>query len=61
MCIRDRVNVNKIAAALEAHQVQLMKDVVMLDKLYEKMCIRDRPRTGSGPFASPCTTSSPPR
>ena len=29
------VNVNKIAAALEAHQVQLMKDVVMLDKLYE--------------------------
>ena len=28
-------NVNKIAAALEAHQVQLMKDVVMLDKLYE--------------------------
>lgn len=29
------VNVNKISAALEAHQVQLMKDVVMLDKLYE--------------------------
>ena len=26
------VNVNKIAAALESHQVQLMKDVVMLDK-----------------------------
>ncbi len=29
------VNVNKIAAALESHQVQLMKDVVMLDKLYD--------------------------
>ena len=29
------VNVDKIAAALENHQVQLMKDVVMLDKLYE--------------------------
>ena len=29
------VNVDKIAAALESHQVQLMKDVVMLDKLYE--------------------------
>ncbi len=28
-------NVDKIAAALESHQVQLMKDVVMLDKLYE--------------------------
>lgn len=28
-------NVNKIAAALESHQVQLMKDVVMLDKLYD--------------------------
>lgn len=28
-------NVDKIAAALENHQVQLMKDVVMLDKLYE--------------------------
>ncbi len=28
-------NVNKIAAALEAHQVQLMKDIVMLDKLYD--------------------------
>ena len=29
------VNVNKIASALESHQVQLMKDVVMLDKLYD--------------------------
>ncbi len=28
-------NVDKIAAALESLQVQLMKDVVMLDKLYE--------------------------
>ena len=28
-------NVDKIAGALEKHQVQLMKDVVMLDKLYE--------------------------
>ena len=28
-------NVDKIAGALENHQVQLMKDVVMLDKLYE--------------------------
>ncbi len=29
------VNVNKIASALESHQVQLMKDIVMLDKLYD--------------------------
>ena len=29
------VNVNKIASSLEGHQVQLMKDIVMLDKLYE--------------------------
>lgn len=29
------VNVNKIAETLEGHQIQLMKDVVMLDKLYE--------------------------
>ena len=28
-------NVDKIAGTLENHQVQLMKDVVMLDKLYE--------------------------
>ena len=28
-------NVNKIAGALEQHQVQLLKDIVMLDKLYE--------------------------
>ncbi len=31
----DSAEVNKIASALESHQVQLMKDVVMLDKLYE--------------------------
>lgn len=30
------VNVDKISAALEKHQVQLMKDVVMLDQLYQK-------------------------
>lgn len=29
------VNVNKIAEALERHQVLLMKDIVMLDQLYE--------------------------
>lgn len=29
------VNVNKIVATLEGHQVQLMKDIVLLDKLYE--------------------------
>lgn len=29
------VNVNKICESLEAHQVQLMKDIVLLDKLYE--------------------------
>ncbi len=29
------VNVNKIAEALERHQVVLMKDIVMLDQLYE--------------------------
>lgn len=32
---RAEVNVNKIASSLEGHQVQLMKDIVMLDKLYE--------------------------
>lgn len=30
------VNVDKISAALEKHQIQLMKDVVMLDQLYQK-------------------------
>ena len=32
---KAEVNVNKIASSLEVHQVQLMKDIVMLDKLYE--------------------------
>lgn len=30
------VNVDKISSALEKHQIQLMKDVVMLDQLYQK-------------------------
>ena len=30
------VNVNKITACLEDHQVQLLKDIAMLDKLYEQ-------------------------
>ena len=30
------VNVNKIAAALESHQIQLMKDIAMLDEMYDK-------------------------
>ena len=30
------VNVNKIIVALEEHQVQLLKDIAMLDKLYEQ-------------------------
>ena len=32
---KAEVNVTKIASSLEGHQVQLMKDIVMLDKLYE--------------------------
>lgn len=32
---RVEVNVNKIAEMLESHQIQLMKDIVTLDKLYE--------------------------
>lgn len=32
---RAEVNVNKIAETLESHQIQLMKDIVMLDKLYD--------------------------
>lgn len=32
---KAEVNVNKIAQTLEGHQIQLMKDVVLLDKLYE--------------------------
>ena len=30
------VNVNKIIEGLEAHQVQLLKDIAMLDRLYEQ-------------------------
>ena len=30
------VNVNRIIEALEAHQVQLLKDIAMLDRLYEQ-------------------------
>ena len=32
---KAEVNVEKICEVLEGHQVQLMKDIVMLDKLYE--------------------------
>ena len=32
---KAEVNVNKIASSLEGHQVQLLKDIIMLDKLYE--------------------------
>ena len=32
---KAEVNVNKIVSSLEGHQVQLLKDIVMLDKLYE--------------------------
>lgn len=32
---KAEVNVDKIAETLESHQIQLMKDVVMLDKLYD--------------------------
>ena len=30
------VNVNKIVESLEAHQIQLLKDIAMLDRLYEQ-------------------------
>ena len=30
------VNVNKIVEALEGHQIQLLKDIAMLDRLYEQ-------------------------
>lgn len=30
------VNVNKICEALETHQIQMLKDIAMLDKLYEQ-------------------------
>ena len=32
---KAEVNVNKIVAALETHQVTLMKDIAMLDKMYD--------------------------
>ncbi len=32
---KAEVNVNKVAEALKTHQVQLMKDVAMLDKMYD--------------------------
>lgn len=32
---KAEVNVNKICDALEGHQIQLMKDIAMLDKMYE--------------------------
>lgn len=32
---KAEVNVNRISSALEAHQVTLLKDVAMLDKMYE--------------------------
>ena len=33
--VKAETNVNKICQVLEGHQVQLMKDVAMLDKMYE--------------------------
>ncbi|MEY8427922.1 toxic anion resistance protein [Lachnospiraceae bacterium 46-15] len=33
--VKAEANVNKITRVLEGHQVQLMKDVAMLDKMYE--------------------------
>jgi len=32
---KAETNINKIAGALESHQVQLLKDVALLDKMYE--------------------------
>lgn len=32
---KAEVNINKISKALEAHQITLLKDVAMLDKMYE--------------------------
>lgn len=33
---KAEANVNKIAEALESHQIQLMKDIAMLDEMYDK-------------------------
>ena len=37
------VNVDKISEALEGHQIQLMKDVALLDKMYDLnlMCFKE--------------------
>ena len=32
---KAETNINKIASALESHQVQLLKDIALLDKMYE--------------------------
>lgn len=32
---KAEVNINKITGALETHQIQLLKDIAMLDKMYE--------------------------
>jgi uncharacterized protein YaaN involved in tellurite resistance len=32
---KAEVNINKICEALETHQIQLLKDIAMLDKMYE--------------------------
>lgn len=34
-CDKAEVNVNKICDVLEGHQVQLLKDIAMLDKMYD--------------------------
>ncbi|WP_099205986.1 toxic anion resistance protein [Scatolibacter rhodanostii] len=33
---KAQVNVDKVAKTLEGHQIQLLKDIVMLDKLYDQ-------------------------
>jgi len=32
---KAEVNVNKIVVALENHQIKLLKDIALLDKMYE--------------------------
>jgi uncharacterized protein YaaN involved in tellurite resistance len=32
---KAEVNVNRICEVLESHQIQLLKDIAMLDKMYE--------------------------
>jgi Uncharacterized protein involved in tellurite resistance len=36
---KAEINVNKIVEALESHQIQLMKDIAMLDEMYDKNLI----------------------